>query len=128
MSRESFGRKVDEQVREVVASILATEISDPRLMLLTVTGAKVSPDRSVASVYVSADPERYAEVLSGLDSAKGHVRTRMGHALAWRVTPELRFFIDESVDQAERIGKALEIVPPNLVDGTGAEPSVPDDE
>lgn len=128
MSRESFARKTDEQVRETVASILMMEVSDPRVALITVTGAKVSPDKSVASVYVSADPSRYDEVLAGLKSATGHIRSRLGQALGWRVSPELRFFIDESVDAGERIERALLDVPPTLRDGSGAEPSVPEDD
>lgn len=126
--RESFGRKSDEQIREAVAEIISTEISDPRVALITVTGAKVSPDRSVASVYVSAEPGSYDDVLAGLDSARGRVRSLLGRNLGWRVTPELRFFIDESVDAGERIAEALANVPPTLRDGTGAEPSVPEDE
>lgn len=128
MSRESFGRKMDEQVREAVAYILATEVSDPRVSLITVTGAKVSPDRSVASVYVVSEKGRYDEVLEGLDSAKGRVRTLLGKNLGWRVTPELRFFLDESVDAGERIAEALTHVPPTLVDGEGAKPSVDEDD
>ncbi len=128
MSRESFGRKSDEQVREIVASIVAVDISDPRLTLVTITGARVSPDKSVASVYVSAAPESYDEVLSGLESAKGRIRAKLGHRLGWRVSPELRFFIDGSVDESERIAVALGNVPPTLIDGPGAEPSVPEDE
>lgn len=128
MSRESFGRKSDEQVRETVASILTIDVSDPRLALVTVTGAKVSPDKSVASVYVAAAPGTYDDVLAGLESARGHIRSRLGAALGWRVSPELRFFIDESVDEGERIAEALSHVPPSLADGSGAEPSVPEDE
>ena len=41
-------RKLNESVREAVASILVDEIADPRLALVTVTGAEVSPDFSVA--------------------------------------------------------------------------------
>lgn len=128
MTRESFGRRMDEKIRELVAEILATEVSDPRLTLVTVTGAKVSPDRSVASVYVSADKDRYEEVLAGLESAKGRVRSLLGRGLGWRVTPELRFFIDESVDTGARIAEALLDVPPTLLDGEGATPSVDEDE
>lgn len=116
MSRESYGRKNDERVRETVASILATEISDPRVSLVTVTGVKTSPDKSVASIYVSAEPGRYEEVLSGLNSASGRIRLLLGKSLSWRVTPELRFFIDESIDQGEKITKALLDVPPTLRD------------
>lgn len=128
MSREAFSRRTDEQVREVVARLLVTEISDPRVALVTVTGARVSPDKSVASVYVSADPTRYDDVLAGLQSASGRIRSLMGHALGWRVSPEVRFFIDESVDEGERITEALQNVPATLLDGEGAEPSVPGEE
>jgi ribosome-binding factor A len=108
MSREQFGRKNDEQVREMVATILSQEISDPRLFLITVTGVHVSPDKSVATIYVSSDPDRYEEVLAGLESAKGRIRSLLGKTLGWRVSPELRFFIDDSIDEGARIAAALE--------------------
>jgi ribosome-binding factor A len=107
-------RRLGEHAREVVASLLVTEISDPRVRLVTVTGAEVSPDRSVLLVFVSADPERYDEVMAGLESAKRHLRSRIGHALGWRVTPELKFYIDESVDSGMTIDEALRAVPPTL--------------
>jgi len=128
VSRESHGRRNDEQAREVLASIITTEISDPRLALVTVTGAKVSSDRSYVEVFVSASPDRYDEVLEGLESAKGRIRTLMGSAVGWRVTPELRFHIDPSIDEGARIAEALGNVPPTLVDGQGAEPSVDEDD
>jgi ribosome-binding factor A len=107
-------RRLNEQAREVVASLLVTEVSDPRVELVTVTGAEVSPDRSVLLVFVSTDPARYEDVLAGLESAKGRLRSLLGHALGWRVTPELRFYIDESVDSGMRIDEALRAIPPSL--------------
>ena len=47
MKQGSSNRKVNEQAREVIASILLFEISDPRLSLVTVTACEVSYDRSV---------------------------------------------------------------------------------
>ena len=108
-------RKLGEQAREVVASLLVTEVSDPRVRLVTVTGAEVSPDRSVLLVFVSTDPGRYEEVMAGLESAKGRLRSLVGHALGWRVTPELKFYIDESVDSGMAIDQALRAVPPTLI-------------
>lgn len=107
-------RRLGEQAREVIASLLVTEVSDPRIRLVTVTGAEVSPDRSVLLVFVSTDPGRYEEVLAGLESAKGRLRSLLGHALGWRVTPELKFYIDESVDSGMAIDQALRAVPPTL--------------
>lgn len=114
-------RRLGEQARETIASLLVEEISDPRVELVTVTGTEVSPDRSVLLVFVSADPERYEEVLAGLESAKGRLRSLLGHALGWRVTPELRFAIDESVDTGMRIDEALHTVPPTLAAERAAE-------
>jgi len=114
MKQTPNSRRLNEQAREVVSSILIGEISDPRLNLVTVTGAEVSPDRSVMIVYVSTDPDRYDEVLEGLESAKGRIRSLVGKAITWRVTPEIRFFIDKSVDSGARITEALQQVPPSL--------------
>ncbi len=117
-------RKVNEMVREEVARILAEEISDPRLMLVTVTSAEVSPDMSVASIYVitHGDQERYDEMLAGLESAKGRIRSLLGGRISLRLTPELRFFVDSSVDEGMRIAEALKDVPPSLAASGDADP------
>ncbi len=51
MKQGSSNRKVNEQAREVIASILLFEISDPRFELVTITGCEVSYDRSVCNVF-----------------------------------------------------------------------------
>lgn len=105
MKQTPASRRVNEELREKVASILLFEISDPRLELVTVTDVEVSKDREVAKVYVTADAARYDEVMAGLEAAKGRIRSLVGKSLGWRVTPELRFFIDPSVDTADRIAQ-----------------------
>jgi ribosome-binding factor A len=134
MKQTPNSRRLNETAREIIANILITEVSDPRLDFVTVTGAEVSPDRSVMSVFVSTDPDRYDEVLEGLESAKGRIRTLLGKSITWRVTPDLRFFIDKSVDTGMAIEDALKVVPPTLAAeraaeevATPREPS-PDDE
>ena len=107
MKQGSSNRKVNEQAREVIASILLFDISDPRLHLVTVTGCEVSYDRSVCNVYYAAQPERYTEVSDAFAKAAGRIRSLMARSLSWRVAPELRFILDTSVDEAERIGRAL---------------------
>jgi ribosome-binding factor A len=96
-------RKVNESARTVLADLLLTEFSDPRLQLITVTDVRVSRDRSVATVLVSSSPEQYDDTLAGLESAKGRLRSLLGKELSWRVTPELRFVIDIGVDHAQEI-------------------------
>ena len=108
MKQSASNRKVNEQAREVIASILLFDVSDPRLHLVTITGCEVSYDRSVCNVYYTTDPERYAGAQAAFEAAAGHIRSLMAKKLSWRVAPELRFLLDTSVDQAERIASALE--------------------
>lgn len=102
-------RKVNEAVREALASILLDEISDPRLQLVTVTSVEVASDFSVADVYVIAhgDAERYSEMLQGLESAKGRIRAALGRRVRMRSIPNLHFKLDRSVDEGQRIAEVL---------------------
>ncbi|MEF2559691.1 MAG: 30S ribosome-binding factor RbfA [Eggerthellaceae bacterium] len=107
MKQGSSSRKVNEQAREVIASILLFEISDPRLGMVTITSCEVSFDRSVANVFYTTEPSRYVETAEAFQAATGRIRSLMAKKLSWRVAPELRFMLDTSVDQAERIASAL---------------------
>ena len=107
MKQSNANRKVNEQAREILANILLFEVSDPRLRMVTLTGCEVSFDRSVCNVYYATEPDRYEEVAAGFAAAAGRIRGLMGKELSWRVTPELRFMLDKSVDEAERIAGAL---------------------
>ena len=107
MKQSSSNRRVNEQAREVISEILLFEISDPRLDMVTITGVEVSYDRSVANVYYSTEPSRYTEVAQAFNAAAGRIRSLMAKKLSWRVAPELRFHLDGSVDNAQRIAEAL---------------------
>lgn len=107
MKQGSSSRKVNEQAREVIANALLFDISDPRLSLVTVTGCEVSYDRSYCNVFYTADASSYDDVARAFEGASGRIRSLMAKRLSWRVAPELRFILDESVDQAQRIEEAL---------------------
>lgn len=130
MKQSPRTRQLGETVREVIATILMTEISDPRLEFVTITAARVSTDLTVANIYVTAHggDERYAEVMEGLESAKGRIRLLVGQRVKMRFNPELRFFIDETVDASQRMTEALKNVPPTLAAERAAEgDATPDD-
>lgn len=120
MKQNAASRRLAREAQEKIASILMLEVSDPRLDMITVTSCEVSIDRSLCRVYVAAQPGTYDDVLAGLESAKGRVRSLLGRSLTWRVTPELDFVIDTTTDEAMRITEALKNVPPTM--------SVPKDE
>ena len=108
MKQNASNRRVNEQARQVIAETLMFEISDPRLSMVTITGCEVSFDRSVCNVYYTAMPGTYDEVEEAFGKASGRIRSLLARKLSWRTSPELRFFIDQSVDEAERIARALE--------------------
>ena len=108
MKQGSSNRRVNAQAQEVIASILLFEISDPRLSLVTITGCEVSYDRAACNVFYSAPRGEYESVDNAFKKANGRIRSCMARKLSWRVAPELRFILDTSVDEAERIGRALQ--------------------
>lgn len=108
MKQGPSSRKVNERAREVIASALLFDISDPRLDMVTITGCEVSFDRSACNVFYSTEPDRYDEVKEAFAQAKGRIRSLMARRLSWRVAPDLRFHLDATVDHAESIADALE--------------------
>ena len=133
MKQNQNSRRMGQQAREKLGYILLFEVSDPDLELVTLTGCEVSVDKSVVVAYVSCDAERYETVTAALARAKGRIRSLLGRALGWRVTPELVFRIDTTADEAERLGRALQNVPETLAipkdeDGYPIEPEDVDED
>lgn len=114
MKQNQASRRINEQAREKLANILLFEVADPDLALVSLTGVEVSVDKSFMRAYVSCEPERYDEVLEALRRARGRIRGLLGRSLGWRVTPEIVFEIDTTEDEAERIARALNDIPPTL--------------
>ena len=108
MKQNSSSRRVNEQARQVIAETLMFDISDPRLSMVTITGCEVSFDRAACNVYYTASPDSYEEVEQAFAGARGKIRSVLAKKLSWRTSPELRFFVDKSVDEAERIAQALQ--------------------
>jgi ribosome-binding factor A len=109
MSQERM-RRVDEAVRAVLSDAIATDLQDPRVGFVTVTGVKTSPDLRHARVYVSVlgDQRTRAESLEGLRSAHGFLQGLLASELTLKHTPALTFEYDESVDRGMRISRLLD--------------------
>lgn len=121
-------RKLGESVKEALAAVLRDDVADPRLEFVTLTSVQVASDMSVADVYVigHGGPDRYAEILEGLRSADKRIRAGLARRVTMRIVPELRYYIDSSVDEGMRISEALKNVPPSLREGADAPPAVDD--
>jgi ribosome-binding factor A len=102
-------RRHAERVRELVASVVRTQIKDPRLGMITITDARITADLRDATVYytVLGDAAAEAGTAAALDSAKGLLRSTVGKALGLRHSPTLTFVLDNLQDQAKHIDELL---------------------
>jgi ribosome-binding factor A len=102
-------RRVNEAILEVLGDAIATELKDPRIGFVTVTGVDTSPDLRSARVFVSVlGPEAERErTLEGLRSSHGFLQGKIASAMRLKRTPTLTFHYDESVDRGARITRLL---------------------
>lgn len=109
MSDPAKVRRHAERVRELVASLVRTQIKDPRLGMVTITDARLTGDLREATVFytVLGDAAEQAGTAAALDSAKGLLRSTVGRALGLRHSPSLTFVLDNVQDQVKEIDELL---------------------
>ena len=112
MSNKGRPLRVAEEVRKEVGALLAKGLKDPRIGFVSIMAVRMSPDLRYANIYVSlmgTDQEKKASLV-GLQRASGWVRRELGKRLRLRLTPEVRFFQDTSLDEVfelEEVFRAL---------------------
>lgn len=101
--------KVNEQIKEEVSKIISLELKDPHLTgMITVTSVKTTPDFRFAKIYVSMIGEKNKkENLRILKQSSGYIRSLIAHRINYRVTPELVFVFDDSLEYGARIDSIL---------------------
>ncbi|MBI1811253.1 MAG: 30S ribosome-binding factor RbfA [Nitrospirae bacterium] len=101
-------QRVSDLIREEIADIIMNKVKDPRLGFVTVTGAKITEDLKIATIYLSILKEEEKETtLEMLNSAKGFIRAELAKRLKMKFIPSLIFRIDESLEYGVRIEKLL---------------------
>ncbi|MDP5273484.1 30S ribosome-binding factor RbfA [Chengkuizengella axinellae] len=108
MAKIRVGR-IGEQIKKELSFILQTEIKDPRVGFVTVTGVEVTNDLSQAKVYLSilGNEKEKNDSLQGLTKANGYIRSELGKRIRLRHIPELIFKIDSSIEYGNRIEEML---------------------
>ncbi|MEU4368527.1 30S ribosome-binding factor RbfA [Micromonospora chersina] len=102
-------RRHAERIRELVASVVRSQIKDPRLGMITITDARITADLRDATVFytVLGDAAAQASTAAALESAKGMLRSTVGKALGLRHSPTLTFVLDDVQDQVKHIDDLL---------------------
>ena len=102
-------RRVADQLREILSELIRFEAEDPRLDGVTVMDTTIDRELLVANVYVASLKGEGArtEVMRGLEKASGFLRKQLGRRIRLQNTPELRFHLDETLSEADRIAALL---------------------
>lgn len=123
--------RVADEVKRLTAEIIRTELDDPRVPVFTsITDVTVSSDFNYADLYVSVlaqDKDEQVEAVEALNSAKGFLRKTLSQRLKLRVTPELRFHLDDSFDKGQRIDEILEKVKSEKADNADVDETETED-
>lgn len=98
MASNNRTRRIAEEIRKIVSTMLINGIKDSRInSLVSVTDVEVTSDLSYAYIYVSILGGDEESTLDGLKSACGYIRREVGKNIKIRHTPEIIFKIDDSL-------------------------------
>ena len=102
--------KISRLIQKELSEIFLLQTKSMSGVLVSVSAVRISPDMSIARVYLSVFPsERSQEIVKNVNDNMKSIRyelgTRVRHQL--RIIPELKFFVDDSLDYAERIDELL---------------------
>jgi ribosome-binding factor A len=101
--------RVGQQLHEVIATLLLTDVDDPRVQQVQVTAVDVSPDLTIAKVFYVMLDEREPDprVQTGLERIEGYLKHEISQRLSLRYTPHLQFIYDESIERGRRMDALL---------------------
>ena len=102
--------RVADQIQRELADLVQNEIKDPRVRQITITAVEVTRDYSNAKVFYTTlcNTEENVLVEKGLEHAKGFLRTHLAHRMKLRITPQLHFVFDASVERGVRLSKLID--------------------
>jgi ribosome-binding factor A len=107
-------RRVNEAIREVLSEAV-TELQDPRIGFVTITGVRTSTDLRQARVFVSVLGSKHKrdQTLAGLSSAHGILQARIAEQLRMKRTPQLAFEYDPTVEHGVKMSQLIDELAPD---------------
>lgn len=103
-------RRVAELIKRELAGVIFSEIGDPRVGSITITGVDISRDFKNATVFVTqlgkqSDDLEFVDVLN---HAASFIRHKLSHRTEMRTTPSLRFKFDASIERGVSLSKLID--------------------
>ena len=112
--------KVRKALMREISQIIRTVIQDPRLKegIISVTDVEMSHDNSFAKVFFSILSNEYEKkkLFEILESHKNKIRYELGKRVRLRLTPDLRFYKDESLERGMKITELIDKISKGEID------------
>ncbi|MEK7437699.1 MAG: 30S ribosome-binding factor RbfA [Pseudomonadota bacterium] len=102
--------RVADQIQRELAEIIRTELKDPRVAMITLTGVEVTNDYSHAKVFYTlmGNAEQRAETEVGLSKANGFLRSQIARRIKLHSIPQLHFVYDASVERGFELSRLID--------------------
>ena len=100
--------RIAEQIQREVAQMLRLEVKDPRVRMITLTGVEVTKDYSHAKVFYTSLDGVSDTVQQGLEHASGYLRSQLAHSMKLRITPQLHFVYDPSIERGAHLSQLID--------------------
>ena len=96
-------------IKKAVSSIIDLKVKDPEKGFVTITSVKISPDLKIASIYytILGDDDQKVKTKKALERSNGFIRNELKPSIKSRWLPELRFFYDDTQEQAQKINNLI---------------------
>ena len=101
--------RINEELKKELSQVLNYELKNPNVTgMLSVTRVKITPDFKYAKVYVSIlNSKNIKRTMEGLKESSGFLRSKLAKTINLRITPELVFELDDSLEYGARIDSIL---------------------
>lgn len=116
--------RINGEVQKELSNIIRNEIKDPRIHPMTsIVAAEVTPDLKYCKAYVSVlgDEQAQKDTVNGLKNAAPYIRHLLAKTVNLRVTPEIKFVLDQSIEYGVHMTRLINEVTKDLTDETEAE-------
>jgi len=105
------GVRVADQIQKDLSELIAFELKDPRVGMITLSEVQLTPDYAHAKVFFTTlkdDPEAIAQTLQGLQKAAGFLRNELGKRLHIHTLPQLHFVHDTSTARGMELSALID--------------------
>ena len=100
--------RIAQQMQREIAELVRLKINDPRVRLVTITGVEVANDYSHAKIFFTRLDGKHDEAQQGLEHACGFLRNHLARSIKLRITPQLHFVFDASVERGDKLSRLID--------------------